>query len=164
VEFMGRLREFSRTAAERAPLLQTEEASKTALVMPSLREVLGYNPNDPTEVIPEFDADFGVKKGEKVDFVIMRDGRPVVLIECKKFGEPLNGEHVSQLFRYFGVTDARFGILTDVAVYRFFTDLDKPNMLDERPLLEINVLEPDTIPAEELQKFVKSEFDPDRIR
>lgn len=163
MDLTERLREFSAKAAARAPLLQTEEASKTALVMPFLREILGYDPNDPAEVVPEYTADFGVKQGEKVDFAIMRDGRPVILIECKKFGEPLSS-HTSQLFRYFGVTNAQFGILTDGAVYRFFTDLDKPNMLDERPFLEVNILEPDTVLVEELQKFVKGEFNAERIR
>ena len=163
MELAERLREFSAKAAARAPLLKTEEATKTALVMPFLREILGYDPNDPTEIVPEYTADYGVKQGEKVDFAIMRDERPVILIECKKFGEPLSG-HASQLFRYFGVTDAQFGILTDGAIYRFFTDLDKPNRLDDGPFLEVNILEPDTILVEELQKFVKSEFDPDRIR
>ncbi|MDA1035716.1 MAG: type I restriction enzyme HsdR N-terminal domain-containing protein, partial [Chloroflexi bacterium] len=114
MELVERLHEFAAKAAARIPLLKTEEASKTALVMPFLREVLGYDPNDPAEVVPEFTADYGVKQGEKVDFAIMRDGRPVILIECKQLGAPLSN-HASQLFRYFGVTDAQFGILTDGA-------------------------------------------------
>ena len=50
----------------------------------------------------------------------MQDGNPVVLIECKKLGTKLSSESVSQLLRYFGVTEARVGILTDGIFYRFF--------------------------------------------
>ena len=163
-ELFERVRDFSRKAAERAPQVKTEEATKAALVMPFLREVMGYNVNDPTEVVPEFDADFGTRKGEKVDYAIMKDGKPIILIECKKYGAPLAYHEASQLFRYFNTTDAQFGILTDGATYQFFTDLDRPNALDEKPFLEINLLESSAIPIEELHKFVKSEFNADEIR
>lgn len=163
-ELFERVRDFSRKAAERAPHLETEEATKAALVMPFLREVMGYNVNDPTEVVPEFDADFGTRKGEKVDYAILKEGKPIILIECKKYGAPLAYQEASQLFRYFNTTDAQFGILTDGATYQFFTDLDRPNALDENPFLEINLLESGSIPIEELHKFVKSEFNADEIR
>ena len=163
-ELFERVRDFSRKAAERAPHLETEEATKAALVMPFLREVMGYNVNDPTEVVPEYVADFGIKKGEKVDYAILKDGKPIILLECKKYGAPLADQEASQLFRYFDTTDAQFGILTDGATYRFFTDLDKPNRLDDKPFLEINLLDSDSIPVEGLHKFVKSEFDADEIR
>ena len=163
-ELFERVRDFSRKAAERAPQVKTEEATKAALVMPFLREVMGYNVNDPTEVVPEFDADFGTRKGEKVDYAIMKDGKPIILIECKKYGAPLAYREASQLFRYFNTTDAQFGILTDGATYQFFTDLDRPNTLDDKPFLEINLLDSGSIPIEELHKFVKSEFDADEIR
>ena len=163
-ELFERVRDFSRKAIERAPHLETEEATKAALVMPFLREVMGYNVNDPTEVVPEFDADFGTRKGEKVDYAILKDGKPIILSECKKYGAPLAYQEASQLFRYFNTTDAQFGILTDGATYQFFTDLDRPNTLDDKPFLEINLLDSGSIPIEELHKFVKSEFNADEIR
>ena len=163
-ELFERVRDFSRKAAERAPQVKTEEATKAALVMPFLREVMGYNVNDPAEVEPEFDADFGTRKGEKVDYAILKDGKPIILIECKKYGAPLAYQEASQLFRYFSTTDAQFGILTDGATYQFFTDLDRPNTLDAKPFLEIDLLDSVSIPIEELHKFVKSEFDADEIR
>ena len=163
-ELFERVRDFSRKAAERAPHLETEEATKAALVMPFLREVMGYNVNDPTEVVPEYDADFGTRKGEKVDYAILRDGEPIILIECKKYGPPLAYQEASQLFRYFNTTDAQFGILTDGATYQFFTDLDRPNTLDNKPFLEINLLESGSITIEELHKFVKSDFNAKEIR
>lgn len=55
--------------------LQTEEATKNALVMPFLSTILGYDVFDPSEVVPEFTADVGIKKGEKVDYAIIRDSK-----------------------------------------------------------------------------------------
>ena len=90
--------------------------------------MLGYDIFDPAEVVPEFTADIGIKRGEKVDYAIMQRGKPAILIECKKYGSNLADNAVSQLVRYFGVTDAHFGILTDGISYLFFSDLDQPNV------------------------------------
>ena len=112
--------------------IQTEEATKNALIMPFI-QALGYNVFDPFEVAPEYTADVGTKKNEKVDYVIMREDRPCILIECKSSSTNLNINHASQLFRYFGVTEARFAILTNGIDYKFFTDIEAPNKMDERP-------------------------------
>lgn len=42
---------------------------------------LGYDVFNPTEVIPEFTADVGTKKGEKVDYAIKKDDKIIILIE-----------------------------------------------------------------------------------
>lgn len=97
--------------------ISTEEATKNALVMPMIN-ILGYNVFDPTEVVPEFTADHGTKKGEKVDYAITKDDEPIMLIECKTLGSDLNTNHASQLFRYFNVTNAKVGILTNGTTYR----------------------------------------------
>ena len=137
--------------------LQTEEATKTALVMPFLR-ALGYDVFDPTEVVPEFVADVGIKKGEKVDFAILRDGAPVILIECKCAGANLK-KYGSQLFRYFSTTDARLGILTDGVYYRVFADLDQPNRLDEIPFLDVDLRRLEDEHVTTLEHLAKAEFD-----
>ena len=110
----------------------TEEGTKTSLILPFI-QMLGYDIFDPTEVVPEFTADIGIKRGEKVDYAIMQRGKPAILIECKKYGSNLAEDAVSQLVRYFGVTSAHFGILTDGISYRFFSDLDQPNVMDPKP-------------------------------
>jgi len=107
--------------------------------------------------VPEFTADVGIKKGEKVDYAIILEGVPTILIEAKWIGETLDN-HDSQLFRYFGTTQAKFAILTNGMVYRFFTDLEEPNKMDTRPFLEINVLDIKENLVEELKKFQKSSF------
>jgi len=90
------------------------------------------------EVIPEFVCDIGTKKGEKVDYMIMKDGEPILVIECKHWKENADA-HNSQLHRYYHVSKARFGILTNGIIYNFYTDLEKPNIMDEKPFLTINL-------------------------
>lgn len=143
-------------------LIQTEEATKNAMVMPFIQS-LGYNVFDPTEVTPELVADIGTKKGEKVDYAILRDGRPIMLFECKRCGGDLSINHASQLFRYFHVTAARFGVLTNGLTYRFFTDLEQPNKMDDTAFFEFNVLDFKERDVEELKKFAKAAFDVDTI-
>ena len=119
---------------------------------------LGYDVFNPLEVVPEFIADIGIKKGEKVDYAIMKDGLPTILVECKHWGESLD-VHNSQLFRYFHTTKARFGLLSNGIIYRFYTDLVEKNKMDEKPFLEFNVTDIKDNQIEELKKFHKSYFD-----
>lgn len=139
--------------------LNTEEATKTTLIMPFIQSVLGFDVFDGTEVIPEFIADVGMKKGEKVDFAIVNDDEIAILIECKKVGEPLSLENAAQLFRYFTVTTARIAILTNGNDYRFYTDLDAPNKMDSQPFLELQLEDLDSSLFPELEKLRKSNFD-----
>ena len=119
--------------------LQTEEATKNALVMPFIA-ALGYDVFNPKEVVPEFVADVGTKKGEKVDYAIKHNNEVVFLVECKTAKSDLNEANTSQLYRYFGVTNARIAVLTNGIQYRFFSDLVQPNKIDERPFLEMDML------------------------
>lgn len=141
--------------------LQTEEATKNALIMPFIT-VLGYDVFNPLEVVPEMVCDIGTKKGEKIDYAIMKDGQPVILIECKHWQQDLDN-HNNQLLRYFGVSKAKFGILTNGIQYRFYTDLAEKNVMDEKPFLEVDLSDPKDAQIEELKKFHKSYFDIDTI-
>lgn len=162
MDFIDQVRALALRVAQAKDLLQTEEATKNAMVMPFI-QLLGYNVFDPLEVTPELVADVGTKKGEKVDYAILRDGRPIMLFECKKSGAELHINHASQLFRYFHVTESRFGVLTNGITYRFFTDLEKPNKMDDRPFFEFNILDFKDQDVEELKKFAKSSFDVENI-
>lgn len=139
--------------------IQTEEATKTALVLPFIN-ALGYNVFDPTEVCPEFICDVGIKKGEKIDYALMKDGAVAMLIECKPVNVDLCFAHASQLYRYFGVTSARIGILTNGVHYQLFTDLDEPNKMDQKPFLEFNIMSgiPEGL-VPEIKKLTKPNFD-----
>lgn len=156
--FADQLKSFSVQVEQRSGVINTEEATKTALVMPFL-SLLGYDVFDPLEVIPEFTADVGTKKGEKVDYGIKVAGELAILVECKVCNFDLSDAHASQLFRYFGTTDARFAILTNGIQYRFYTDLDKQNRMDERPFFTFNVKDYDESSLAELSRFKKEVFD-----
>lgn len=139
--------------------IETEEATKNAFVMPFISLVLGYDVFDPREVIPEFTADVGVKRGEKIDYAIMNGGEVQILIECKRFGDGLSLKHASQLFRYFAVTHARIAVLTNGDDYHFYTDLDVPNKMDDKPFLVFKISDFDLSLLHEVQKLAKETFD-----
>jgi len=161
MDFIDQVKQFSKRVESLKDGLSTEEATKTAIIMPFF-SLLGYDVFNPEEFVPEYTADVGIKKGEKVDYAIMSEGLPVILIECKWIGEPLE-KHDSQLFRYFGTTKAKFAILTNGQYYRFFTDLEEANKMDEKPFLEINILDIKENQVVELKKFHKSQFDINNI-
>lgn len=163
MEFEERLAALATKVQNQRGAIETEEATKNAFVMPFISTILGYDVFNPLEVVPEFTADVGVKRGEKVDYAIMRDSEVQILIECKKSTEPLKIEHASQLFRYFSVTNARIAILTNGEVYNFYTDLDAPNKMDDKPFLVLDLGDIDETLLAELQKLTKESFDLDSI-
>jgi len=162
MDLIDKLRELSARIPKQLDHIQTEEATKNALIMPFI-SALGYNVFDPTEVTPELNADVGIKKGEKVDYAILRDGKPTMLFECKHHTADLGKVHASQLYRYFSVTTARFGVLTNGIAYWFYTDLEATNKMDSKPFFEFNMLDIRESAVEELKKFSKSAFDLDNI-
>ncbi|RYZ77070.1 MAG: restriction endonuclease, partial [Proteobacteria bacterium] len=157
MDFKDEIKLFSERVEKLKDQIQTEEATKNAFIMPFIK-LLGFDVFNPFEVMPEFIADIGIKKGEKVDYAIMKDGQPAILVECKHWGESLD-PHNSQLFRYFHTTSAKFGLLSNGIIYRFYTDLVQPNKMDEKPFFEFNVTDIKDNQVEELKKFHKSYFD-----
>jgi hypothetical protein len=162
VDLIDRLTELANRIKRQRDHVKTEEAVKTAFILPFI-QALGYDVFNPAEVIPEHTADHGVKKGEKVDYAIRLDEKIMILVECKQVDAPLESKHAGQLFRYFSVTEARFGVLTDGARYLFYTDLEAPNKMDERPFFEFNLLDFNAAAVDELKKFSKAAFDVDNI-
>lgn len=161
MDFIDEIKQFSKRINSLKDNLTTEEATKTSLIMPFF-SLLGYDVFNPEEFVPEYTADVGIKKGEKVDYAILNNGEPVILIEAKWVKEPLQ-KHDSQLFRYFGTSKAKFAILTNGINYRFYTDLEETNKMDEKPFLEINMLDIKEAQVAELKKFKKSAFNIDEI-
>lgn len=162
VDFIDQLKAIASRIPSQLEFVKTEEATKTAFVMPFIA-ALGYNIFDPSEVIPELIADVGVKKGEKVDYAIAKDGKPVILFECKWHGANLDAEHASQLHRYFHVTPARIGVLTNGVIYRFYSDLEEQNKMDSKPFLELNMLELKENIVDDVKRFSKGTFAIDEI-
>ena len=162
MDFIDQIKALAVRGAKKLDHLQTEEATKTALIMPFIN-ALGYNVFNPTEVVPEYTADVGIKKGEKVDYAIMKDGEPIMLFECKSARTDLDDVHALQLYRYFLVTSARIGVLTNGMVYRFYSDLDAPNRMDARPFLEVDIFQLEDALIPELKKLTKTQFDENSI-
>lgn len=163
VEFEERLAALATKIKTQRTSIKTEEATKNAFVMPFISTILGYDVFNPMEVVPEFVADVGMKKGEKIDYAIMREGEVQILIECKASTGVLRIEHASQLYRYFAVTRARIAVLTNGEVYQFFTDLDAPNMMDDKPFLVLDMANIDNSLVPELVKLTKDVFDLDSV-
>ena len=158
MELESRLEALSEKARTHREALVTEEAAKNALVMPFL-QALGYDVFNPAEVIPEFTADVGTKKGEKVDYAICVEGEIAMLIECKPVNQELSLKHASQLYRYFSVTDAKFAILTNGAQFKFYSDLEASNRMDQKPFYEFDLCKLRKTDYRNLAKFQKVGFD-----
>ena len=160
---MSFIEELAKYAEDnRGNLSDNEAATKQSLILPLIDE-LGYNTRDAMEVYPEFTADIGIKQGEKVDYAIRRAGEPIILVECKAINKTLNTD-VSQLYRYFTPTRARFGVLTNGVVYRFFSDLKTANVMDQTPFLEVDIRSADEGDVAHLRRFAKDSFDAAKIK
>jgi hypothetical protein len=145
MQLSGRVEQLKRN-------LHTEEATKTALVLPML-QVLGCDVFNPQEVVAGY-----VKKGEKIDYAVIRQEKPVIFVKCKHWKQGLTYHDESSL-RYLYDPSVKYCILTNGIIYKFYLTLTEQNRIDEKSLLEVNlsVLEPSAI--EDLYKFHKSNFD-----
>lgn len=161
MDFKDNIKQLADRVVKLRDSILTEEATKNAFIMPFIN-TLGYDVFNPLEVVPEMTCDIAMKKGEKIDYAIMKDGEPIILIECKHWAQDLN-LHDNQLIRYFNVSKAKFGVLTNGVIYRFYTDLIEPNKMDEKPFLEVNITELRDSQIEELKKFHKSYFNVENV-
>lgn len=161
MDFKDEVKQLADRVAKMKDKILTEEATKNAFIMPFIN-CLGYDVFNPLEVVPEFIADIGIKKGEKVDYAILKDDKPVILIECKHWSADLD-PHNSQLFRYFHTTSAKFSILTNGVAFRFYTDLIEQNKMDEKPFFEFRIDDIKDMQIEKLKEFHKSYFSLENI-
>lgn len=157
MEFRDKIFSLAERVAKLKSEVKTEEATKTSFILPFL-QTLGYDVFNPAEVTPEGICDYGTKKGEKIDYTVRLNGEPVMLIECKHWSEDLE-KHKAQLFRYYHVSPAKFGVLTNGIIYRFFTDLETPNKMDDKPFFEINLLDLRDSHIEKLKEFGHDQYD-----
>ena len=164
MDFIEELNNLSSRIPDYKDKVKGEQATIDAFVKPFIR-ALGYDDTNPTEVVPQFTADIGTKQGEKVDLTILKNDKAIMLIECKDWRSNLPKEDVSQLFRYFtAVTEARIGILTNGVLYRFYTDSEKPNVMDTKPFFEFNMSDIQPSLVNVLKNFTKDKFDLDNAR
>lgn len=131
----------------------TEEATKQWFILPLLI-ALGYDPYS-SDIIPEYTLDVGVKKGEKVDYALQVNNQPVAIVECKQLDVPLSDKYISQLYRYFTISDVHIAILTNGDDYWFFTDSEKENVMDLKPYYQIRISEASTEELSKLELYSK---------
>jgi len=161
-EFQEKVQNFSKQLKNKKEGINTEETTKIALIYPFVR-LMGYDTTNPLEVRAEYTADIGAKQGEKVDLAILQDGKVNIIIECKPIHTKLEKEQLSQLYRYYSLTEAKIGILTNGIIWRFYADSKKPGIMDETPFLEINTEHPKKSSIDKLENFTKDKFNPQAI-
>ena len=157
MDFSQRVSDLANRSKHAASYAQTEEATKTAVVLPFI-QMLGFDPFNLEEVIPEFITDVGIKKGEKIDFALRIDNKIAVLMEVKPITMSLGSAQYSQLYRYFAVSEARLAILTNGREFWFFSDIEEPNKLDTKPFFVFDVQSYDESQVNELARFQKGIF------
>jgi len=163
MSFKEDVADLARRAISAQAVAQTEEATKNAIVMPFLR-VLGFDVFDPTQVVPEYVADVGLKKGEKIDYAVFINGKLEYLVEAKSVSTNLRDAQYGQLFRYFSVKDAKIGILTNGLDFWFFTDIDAENKMDQAPFFKFDILSYNDDDLRDLEKFHKDKFSIETIK
>ncbi len=162
MSFKENLQRLAVQILERKGHITNEETTKQALIIPFL-QVLGYDVFNPLEIKPEYVSDFGRKKGEKVDYAIFKDGKPIIFIEAKSVTENLN-LHGSQLARYFNATpEVKLAILTNGITYKLYSDIDTDNIMDETPFASVDVTELNQNDIEILSKIRKEAFETESI-
>ncbi|WAL59494.1 type I restriction endonuclease [Thermocoleostomius sinensis] len=143
-----------------------EQATKMSLIAPFF-SALGYDVFDPSEVIPEYVADFATKKAgqfEKVDYAIAINGTIVMIVEAKARDKKPEA-HDGQLKKYFNaLISTKVSIVTNGVEYRFFTDLRHENIMDDEPFFAFDVLDYDSKDLENLKFFHKDNFDINLIK
>ena len=166
-EFREKLTAFAQRAVDIAPNCKNEEGTKQFLILPFL-SVLGYDDRNPNEVCPEHGADFSDKYKNRVDYAILKNGTPIIAIECKCCGAPLKEER-GQLRAYFNAAPTvKMGVLTDGIVWEFYADSDAPNLMDSAAFLTVDLREIARGKIEKslldsLSALQKVSFDPENI-
>ncbi|MEH1836142.1 MAG: type I restriction endonuclease [Nostoc sp.] len=159
--FTEDITKLSEQVRKRADQVVGEEATKMALIVPFL-SAIGYDVYDPSEIMPEYVADFAIKKAgqfEKVDYALAINNNIVMLVEAKARGQKAEA-HDGQLSRYFnGLLTTKVAIVTNGVEYRFFTDLHDKNVMDKEPFFTFNILEYDTKDIENLKFFHRDNFE-----
>lgn len=133
---LEKLKELAEKIAKDKANIKNEAQTRTGFVNPFLK-ALDYKLDDIRIIVPEYDV--GDNKDKKVDYAILRNGKPLVLIEIKHHQEDLN-KHTNQLKNYFALcADCNFAILTNGLEYRFFSNTEKLRTMDSEPFMVLNL-------------------------
>ena len=164
-ELLAKLRQHAERVNDVERYCTDEAKTEQFLVEPFL-ETLGYDCRDPRDVIKQLVADVAGRKGEKVDYALMRDGDPVVLVEAKGKDNRLGRGEIEQLQRYFPHTAARLAVLTDGIRWHWYKgrpERDQSHQMESSPFLTYDAREPSEASAEWLSQLTKDEFNPEEL-
>ncbi len=145
---------------------QTEATTIIAFVTPFIR-MLGYDTSNASEVLAETSPDEAAGRNEKIDLAIFKDDQPLMVIECKRYGEDVlidDNPHYQQLLKYYQHSKAKIGILTNGIEYAFYTDSEAPGHLDREPFFIFNVLRYSESDVNNLRTFTKSEYTEESVQ
>jgi hypothetical protein len=162
MDFIDQLQSLGKLIEKQKSDITTKEATKKVFVLPFIR-ALGFEVSDSREVVADFSTDIDCDNNGSVDYAICRDSKPVMLFECKSCTIDLTGEDVDQLRSNFVTASAMFGVLTNGISYRFYSDIEKENIMDDKPFMELNLLDIDEKIIAELTGLSKKTFELDQI-
>jgi len=162
LQFRRGLESLALEIKEKKINISNEQETKQHLIIPFIK-LLGYDTFNPLEFKLEFTADFGMKKGEKVDYAILKDNKPIIFIEAKPVNEILDKVD-AQLSRYFNAfSETRFSIITNGEEYRFFSDTQKQNVMDKTPFLTVNFSNLKESDFQNLVQFKKENYNEENL-
>ena len=155
-DFRARLIAHAQTSLDRAGRALTEAATNQYLVLPFF-QLLGYDPLNPDEIIPEAHASFSDKFKNRVDFAICKGAEPVIAVESKKVGTLTEANRGELKGYYNAVPSVKLGILTDGLVWQLYTDTGLENMMDDQPFVAIDLSEvaQERVPENALDALLK---------
>ena len=133
--------------------LCTNEAQTRKFLIEPFFHLLNYISND---LIPEYNADFGERISQKIDYAILLNKKDTILIEAKKYNSRLSDKEAGQLNGYFNNTkNSRIAVLTNGIEYRFYSDVLQPNIIDNKAFFVFNLSNYTEKDLETLIKFDK---------
>jgi hypothetical protein len=161
-ELRAKLEELYREKLPLRDRITTEESTKDVLIRPFLR-ILGYDDSNPLELTSEYSIPIAKNKSGRVDYTLLKDGKPTIIIECKPWTEKVD-THRAQLNTYFSLLPPSkpIGLLTNGFIYKFFADIDAVNVMDQHPFLTIDLAHLDDTALGQLLNFQKTLFDKQR--
>ena len=118
-----------------ASLRQNEMLTRYALVDPLLR-ALGWDTEDPDQVRPEYRVG-----SSSADYALLKDGKPVMMVEAKKLDTPLRDNVLAQGIQYCLMQGTPYFAVTDGRQWEVY-ETHKAAPIDEKRIVAFDVADP----------------------
>ena len=121
-----------------------EEQTKVSLINPYL-EHLGFDVRDPRYVQLEYRSDIG-SGTERVDYALLKNGKPALLIEAKPATTILPSEAPVQLRRYaMAIPELRYCAVTNGVHWHWYAKSQNSGDLNPNPFLVHDATDPNVV-------------------